>query len=558
MRIPSRQAGMATGWLGAWLLGGVQSSCFASDTQIVDATALGVAGNSYVSDHAISDDGRYVAFTSSANNLVPGTFGTWFRAYVRDVETGSLTLVSKTSTGIIPNDNVQNVRISGDGRYVIFVTGTALVPSDQNGLLDVYAYDRITDTLECVSLDANGLPGSGDWSTDSIHAPRSPVSTDGRYVVFSSTAKLVPGDLGNTRDCYVRDRVLNQTILVSTNGSGNDGNGNTFAGAVSGDGSVIAFKTLATDLVGTSAAGVYAKDMQSGTLTRVDKDSAGVPISGTVGARVAISASGFHVGLEANNQIYAFNLVTNTLELISKPMTPDSPTIQSYGPSLSADGRYVAFESNANKMVLWDVNSFSLSQSGVDVFLRDRLTQRTILVNVSNSFVQSTSSFASSGCVSGDGRMVSFISQQSLVPGVSPNFTHVYRRNRLGFANMGFGIAGVSGIPVLSGSGSTSAGGAGALQLSSAAPNSTSILLLSLDRGLFAPTGGPLKSSVLVTSNAILVLTVPTDAAGGWTLPFVLPPGQVIVPELYAQCAVIDATVTQGVSLSNALNLGFE
>lgn len=535
-----------------------QSIALASDTQVVDLSLLGSGGNSFVADHAISDDGRYVAFTSSASNLVSGTTGTWFRAYVRDFTAGTTRLVSKTSTGAIPNDNVQNVRISGDGRYVIFVAGTALVPSDVNGALDVYSYDLNTNTLECLSLDANGIPGSGDLSTDSTYAPRSPVSVDGRYVVFSSTAKLAPTDLGTSRDCYVRDRVLNQTILVSTNGSGNAGNGNSFAGAISGSGSIIAFKTIATDLGGASTPGIYAKDMLTGTFTRVDTDAQGTPIGTMVSGRIALSANGVHAGIEVNGAIYAVNLLTRVPELVSSPMEPDQPTSVASGPSLSADGRYVAFESDSNKMVLWDTNGVSLMQSGVDAFLRDRWTQRTILVNVSNSLAQSNKSYASNACVSGDGRTVSFVSQQQIVSGVSTTFNHVYRRNRLGVANMGYGISGASGIPLLTGTGGTSGGSSGVFFLSNAAQNSTAILFVSLNRGLNAPTSGPLKYSVLVTSAPNLVVSLPTDSFGGAGLPYVLPTGVALPPEFYLQCAVIDATAPQGVSLSNALNVGLD
>ena len=139
---------------------------------------------------SISADGRYVAFISDASNLVPGDTNGVTDIFVYDRQTGTIERVSVAADGTQGNGGSCQPSISADGRYVAFSSyASNLVPGDTNGISDVFVYDRQTDTIERVSVAADGTQGNSySWQPASI-------SADGRYVAFSSFASnLVPGD----------------------------------------------------------------------------------------------------------------------------------------------------------------------------------------------------------------------------------------------------------------------------------------------------------------------------------------------------------------------------
>jgi Tol biopolymer transport system component len=135
--------------------------------------------------------------------------------YVHDLATGSTSILSVSSTGVQGDGESFPGSISPDGRYVSFDSfATNLVPGDTNWAEDVFVADRVTGTLERVSLSSSGQPANFDcdWSS---------VSADGRYVAFNSYAtNLVTGDNNGTWDVFVRDRQLATTTLVNVNQAG--------------------------------------------------------------------------------------------------------------------------------------------------------------------------------------------------------------------------------------------------------------------------------------------------------------------------------------------------
>ena len=213
----------------------------------LDSTGAQAHGASTVP--SISADGRCVAFWSLATNLVPGDTNHSVDAFVRDLTSGTTERVS-VATGGAQGSGPQNgpgaIAISADGRFVAFSTvADDLVPGDTNGLDDVFVHDRASHTTERVSVDSSGVQGNSNSEHPSL-------SANGRYVTFMSlSTNLVPGDTTGYSDVFVRDRASGATERVSINSTRVAGNGASFSGAdsISADGRWVAFSSGATNLV---------------------------------------------------------------------------------------------------------------------------------------------------------------------------------------------------------------------------------------------------------------------------------------------------------------------
>ncbi len=196
----------------------------------------------------VSADGRYVVFQSEANNLVPGDTNPGWDVFVRDRAARTTERVSVSSSGTQGNNFSVRPAISADGRYVVFHSWASnLVPGDANGLADIYLRDRQAGTTQRVSVSSAG----GDPDGESLFAK---VSADGRYVVFQSTASnLVPGDTNAHRDVFVRDRQARTTQRVSVSSSGAQADGPSGFASVSSSGEVVCFHSTASNLVSGDA-----------------------------------------------------------------------------------------------------------------------------------------------------------------------------------------------------------------------------------------------------------------------------------------------------------------
>ncbi len=159
---------------------------------------------------AISADGRYVAFTSLASNLVPGDTNGVQDIFVHDRQTGKTTRVSVDSAGSEVNGISILPAISADGRYVAFTSfASNLVAGDTNGLTDIFVHDRQTGKTTKVSVDSAGSEANG-FSLLPV------ISADGRFVTFTSFASnLVAGDRNGVQDVFVHDRQTEETARVS-------------------------------------------------------------------------------------------------------------------------------------------------------------------------------------------------------------------------------------------------------------------------------------------------------------------------------------------------------
>ncbi|UNU18018.1 calcium-binding protein [Microcoleus vaginatus PCC 9802] len=392
---------------------------------------------------SISPDGRFVAFYSYATNLVPGDTNNHRDIFVRDTLTNTITRVSVDSAGNQANADSFSPSISTDGRFVAFHSdATNLVPGDTNDNPDIFVRDTLTNTTTRVSLDSAG----NQADTELYKGSSGPsISADGRFVAFySASADFVPGDTNETYDIFVRDTLTNTTTRVSVDSAGNQGNNTsldqlTVSGSsspsISADGRFVAFQSYSSNLVPgdtNDKPDIFVRDTLTNTTTRVSVDSAGN--QGNSGSdSPSISADGRFVTFDSNASnlvpgdtndtydIFVRDTLTNTTTRVSVDSAGNQGNDSSfYDPSISANGRFVAFASSASNLVPGDTNNYG------DIFVRDTLTNTTTRVSVDSAGNQgNNSSFDPS--ISADGRRVAFDSEASnLVPGDTNNTFDVF------------------------------------------------------------------------------------------------------------------------------------
>ena len=291
----------------------------------VSTSSSGERANGPTSDAAISGNGRKVAFVSNATNLVPRDTDTAPDVYVKDLASGSVTLVSIAPDGSKPaasQNNVSGVSLSFNGRWVAFSTDAALDPSDTNGRKDVYVKDLWTGELFLASATQDGTIGDAA-STDPVLTAR------GDAVVFSSFAdNLDPRDHQQDSDIYRTDLSTGELSLVSTNAAGEKGNNSSSTPAVSGDGRIVAFASYATNLVAEPPAqgqlnDVYGKDLATGQVVNVSGYAADEQ-PGAFSLSPALPFDGSSVTFESNNPFTPAD-TNNLADVYRAPLRYDCP-----------------------------------------------------------------------------------------------------------------------------------------------------------------------------------------------------------------------------------------
>ena len=386
----------------------------------VSVDSAGNQGNAPSFDPSISADGRFVAFTSIASNLVPGDTNNNRDVFVRDLSTNTTTRVSVGSAANQANSLSLFPSISADGRFVAFDSyANNLVPGDTNAKSDIFVRDLSTNTTTRVSVGSAGNQANEDSSSSSI-------SADGRFVAFwSNASNLVPGDTNDSSDIFVRDLSTNTTTRVSVDSAGNQGTGGSSDASISADGRFVAFSSNASNLVpgDTNASGdIFVRDLLTNTTTRVSVDSAGNQ-GNDASSGGSISADGRFVAFSslasnlvpgdtnASRDIFVRDLSTNTTTRVSVSGAGNQGNDYSSDASISADGRFVTFSSEASNLVPGDTNNKE------DIFVRDLSTNTTTRVSVDSAGNQANGlSYIPS--ISADGRFVAFTSiAANLVPG---------------------------------------------------------------------------------------------------------------------------------------------
>jgi len=293
----------------------------AATTERVNVSTAGVEANGLTfGEPSISDDGRFVVFSSEATNLVVGDTNGAEDVFIRDRQSGTTTRMSPWQDGR-EGRGAFYPRISGDGRFVVFASSEKLVAADTNSASDVYIKDLATNVVELISQRDSGTVGSAGSFAG---VP----NTDGRFVAFFSNASLTPTDTdGGGEDAYVRDRLSGKTELLSVTNL-NEGDDNEFNDtfhfpAISGDGRYVAFET-SQSLIRQSFAFDY--------------------------------------------KAYVRDRVTGTTELLSMSSTTEVGDYNPFaeGVALSTDGRFAAFTNASKNLVTGDTNTMD------DTFVRDR------------------------------------------------------------------------------------------------------------------------------------------------------------------------------------------
>jgi Tol biopolymer transport system component len=389
----------------------------------VSVSTAGVLGNNGSHHPSISDDGRYVAFYSGASNLVADDTNSKTDIFVRD-----RTLNTTTRVSVAPgadknaNGNSSAPSISGDGKFVAFASdATNLVTGDTNAKWDIFIYELSTGATTRVSVDSAGVQGNGD----SDNAPS--ISSDGHYVAFGSTAALVGSDTNGAYDIFVHDRQTGATTRVSENATGVGGDCASYNPSISDNGRYVAFDTAATNLVigdYNGYADIFVRDRTLNTTSRVSVSTAGAEGNGG-STDPSISGDGRYVAFESYAttlivsdtnlcyDVYVRDLTSNTTIRASVSSAGAEGEHDSVDPSISGDGSYVAFDSYATTLIAGGTNGWD------HIFVRDLISSTTTQVSVSSAGVQGDyTSYNPS--ISGYGRYVAFDSAATnLVAGPS-------------------------------------------------------------------------------------------------------------------------------------------
>ncbi|MET8147682.1 TolB family protein [Actinoplanes sp. NPDC049668] len=376
---------------------------------------------------AVSADGRFVAFTSRAGNLVAGDTNRAEDVFVRDLVARTTTRVSVSGAGAQVGGNSYAPSISDDGRYVSFASDAAdLVAGDSNGRRDVFVRDLTGATTTRVSLAPSGAQGTRD------SAKLSKISADGRYVTFQSTLPLADGDEAGgaeRENLFVRDLTAGTTVRVNVTRDGlradvpdadsyEDIDGGL--SAVVG-GRYVTFEAL-TSQGSSLTADVHLRDLATGTTTPVSVHRVG-PKGTLHSVHASMSADGRYVAFSSwasdlvegdtnrREDVFIRDLSAGTTTLVSVSGAGAQGDLASIRPAISPDGRYVAYLSYARNLVSGDTNNEP------DVFVRDLVAGSTTRVSVSDIGEQADG-LSANPSISSFGRRVTFESTAAnLVPG---------------------------------------------------------------------------------------------------------------------------------------------
>lgn len=328
--------------------------------------------------NAVSDDGRYVMFISGATNLAqsPSDTGNDLDVFVRDRTNGTTDMASVSSTGAQANSQTLRADMSGDGRFVIFLSDDdTLVPGDKNPGQDMFIRDRVAGTTQFA------LPGIGGTPEFGFNVDRIAISGNGRYIAFHTYGSLSPEDTVGVRDIYVYDRDTGDVDFISDNDSTD--RGHSFNPSISDDGRYVAYHSMTDDLV------------VGDTNERMD--------------------------------VFVFDRQTRLVERVSLTQSGGETNNDSLEASISNDGRYVSYSSEASNIAPQDTDA------NQDIYVFDRQTHATQLVSLRSDETRppaTNDGWASRDSrMSGNGRYVTFQSDLQLDSGDTPGLTDIYVRD---------------------------------------------------------------------------------------------------------------------------------
>ncbi|MFN2587348.1 MAG: TolB family protein [Actinomycetota bacterium] len=415
-------------------------------TERVSVRSNGVEGNDDSFGCSISGDGNFAGFASRATNLIGSDRNGATDVFLFNRRNTTPEFASIRSTGAQANRSSEGPSLSHTGRYVAFTSsaGNLAIKGDHNGVADVFVYDRNEGKTNRISIRSNLAEANGTSYDPAIAA-------NGRFVAFTSTASnlAIKGDNNRAADIFVHDRTAVKTNRVSISSKLKEGNGSSYSPSISGDGRMVAFLSYASNLVSRDTnrmPDVFVYNRATRKTIRVSIASDGSQADGESSAPM-ISADGgyvaFHSG--ASNlvedddndavDVFVHDLSTGETERISTGMAGAEPDGGSIVPAISADGRYVAFQSYAQNLVPGDTNGAPDRWNGLDVFRYDRVTGEMQRVSVGDDNEQANGPSNDPGedpSITADGRFVCFASAASnLVDDDTNNSYDVFVRGPL-------------------------------------------------------------------------------------------------------------------------------
>jgi hypothetical protein len=389
-------------------------------TVIESVSSLRVASNGASFAPVLSADGRILAFETLGSTLFPDDNNSARDIVLRDRVSGFARRASSTWDGAPSNGDSREPTISEGGEFVAFASaGNNMVPGDNNSVSDAFIYDVGTGTSARFSTDNGALRPSGDF----YNATTSPT---GRFVAFESgAATLIPDDTNNATDVFLRDREAGITARVSLATGGGQCNASSWDPCITGDGRHVGFTSNGSNLTPQGGYGphnVYVHDRTTQVTVLASLWNNGVPADNGAGGASLSSDARFvtfwaragNWGLSSNAQIYVRDRLLGRTELVSQASNGAAGDLESYWPNITPDGRYVVFESRSSNLTTGDAWNTS------DIFRYDRATgqmRRLTPGNVADSY---------GATVSEDGRFVAFQSLAALVPSDNNGTWDVY------------------------------------------------------------------------------------------------------------------------------------
>jgi Tol biopolymer transport system component len=392
---------------------------------------------------SVSGTGRFVSF-ESVGHFTKGDDGTDADVFVHDRATGKTTRASVMSNGKEASGvDCEDSSISANGRFVAFDCNGPLVAGDNNGYDDVYVHDRKTGATVRASVTSDHKGVMADAVDPSL-------SANGRYVAFDSDGAFVPSDANGVEDVYVHDLKSGKTKLASVRSDGDPTDQDSKYPSISGDGRYVAFQSYDNSMTSDPEGqfpgvdeDVFVRDMKAGATTRVSIKANGqeadpgsqqniLPAISANGKFVAFTADAYGDFAPTDNNtaadVYVKNLGTGKLQRASVTSGGTEGPLGSGSDApaaISANGRYVAFESY-NKLAPQDHNPAMR-----DVYLHDRKTRKTTLVSVKSNGDDVPGYQHQLPSISEDGSFVAFSSMGAFTGGDSGTDFDVFERGAL-------------------------------------------------------------------------------------------------------------------------------
>jgi len=405
-----------------------------ADAQVIErvsvsSTEVEANGDSFAPVYdAVSENGRFVVFESDAANLVADDNNGLRDVFVRDRLLGTTIRVSEAWSGGDATGESIYPSISEDGRWIAFSSDAPdLVMDDTNAFQDVFVFDRVSGEVSRVSMGWDGSQGNGDSRTPSI-------SGDGRYVAFRSGAtNLVSGSMTESRSIYVCDLQTGENELASVTWDGFQESTGSWYPHISADGRHVAFISNSTNLVAfddNASNDVFMRDLDLGVTTMIGVNTDGEAGNGNTGG-FGISADGRYAGVFSNasdllppgedtnaaQDAFVRDLDLGVTERVSVSSSGEQADAGGGPATLDGSGRFVAFHSESSNLVDGDDNI------ATDIFGRDRATGITTLLTITEAGVQSDGN-STGPTLSADGCFVAF---NSVATNLVPDDTNGYQ-----------------------------------------------------------------------------------------------------------------------------------